>query len=91
MIWVKVQHMQKQFRDYYENYINAEMIQEKHLEVKKNLLKQRKIIYNLLIEIEQRYVHCSHITLGNAKNTLLQKMNQIQVLVTLLEHQKVIE
>ena len=44
----KVATMQKQFRDYYENFINMQrLIVEKLLEVKKNLLKQKKIIYNL--------------------------------------------
>ena len=38
----KVATMQKQFRDYYENYINAEIDSRKTPRVKKNLLNKER-------------------------------------------------
>ena len=76
----KVATMQKQFRDYYENYINAEIDARKTPRGKEKFIKAKKD--NLqFIDRNRRALYmaiASHITLGNAKNTLLQKMNQIQ-------------
>ena len=76
----KVATMQKQFRDYYENYINAEIDARKTPRGKEKFIKAKKD--NLqFIDRNKRALYmaiASHITLGNAKNTLLQKMNQIQ-------------
>ena len=76
----KVATMQKQFRDYYENYINAEIDARKTPRGKEKFIKAKKD--NLqFIDRNRSALYmaiASHITLGNAKNTLLQKMNQIQ-------------
>ena len=76
----KVSVMQKQFRDYYENYINAEIDSRKTPRGKEKFIKAKKD--NLrFIDRNRSSLYmaiASHITLGNAKNTLLQKMSQIQ-------------
>ena len=76
----KVSVMQKQFRDYYENYINAEIDSRKTPRGKEKFIKAKK--ENLrFIDRNKSALYmaiASHITLGNAKNTLLQKMSQIQ-------------
>src|SRR6056300_14484 len=76
----KVKTMQDQFRDYYENFINMEIDskntprgKEKYIKAKEEGLKLIDRNRNALY-----FAIASHITLGNAKNTLLQKMNQIQ-------------
>ena len=76
----KVSVMQKQFRDYYENYINAEIDSRKTPRGKEKFIRAKK--ENLrFIDRNKSSLYmaiASHITLGNAKNTLLQKMSQIQ-------------
>ena len=76
----KVNTMQKQFRDYYENYINMEIDSRKTPRGKEKFIKAKKD--NLQFIDRNRtalyFAIASHITLGNCKNTLLQKMNQIQ-------------
>ena len=76
----KVAVMQKQFRDYYENFINMEIDSRKTPRGKEKFIKAKKD--NLQFIDRNRtalyFAIASHITLGNAKNTLLQKMNQIQ-------------
>ena len=76
----KVRVMQKQFRDYYESYINAEIDARKTPRGKEKFIKAKKD--NLrFIDRNQSSLYmaiASHITLANAKNTLLQKMSQIQ-------------
>ena len=76
----KVATMQKQFRDYYENYINMEIDSRKTPRGKEKFIKAKKD--NLQFIDRNRtalyFAIASHITLGNCKNTLLQKMNQIQ-------------
>lgn len=76
----KVATMQKQFRDYYENYINMEIDNRKTPRGKERFIKAKKD--NLRFIDRNRtalyFAIASHITLANAKNTLLQKMNQIQ-------------
>ena len=76
----KVATMQKQFRDYYENYINMEIDSRKTPRGKEKFIKAKKD--NLQFIDRNRtalyFAIASHITLANAKNTLLQKMNQIQ-------------
>ena len=76
----KVATMQKQFRDYYENFINMEIDSRKTPRGKEKFIKAKKD--NLQFIDRNRtalyFAIASHITLGNAKNTLLQKMNQIQ-------------
>ena len=76
----KVITMQKQFRDYYENFINMEIDSRKTPRGKEKFQKAK--IDNLRFIDRNRtalyFAIASHITLGNCKNTLLQKMNQIQ-------------
>ena len=76
----KVATMQKQFRDYYENFINMEIDSRKTPRGKEKFIKAKKD--NLQFIDRNRtalyFAIASHITLGNCKNTLLQKMNQIQ-------------
>ena len=40
----KVKTLQGQFRDYYENFINAEISAERQSQVNKNLYRRKKII-----------------------------------------------
>ncbi len=76
----KVRVMQQQFRDYYENFINAEIDSRKTPRGKEKFIKAKAD--NLRFIDRNRtalyFAIASHITLGVAKNTLLQKMNQIQ-------------
>ena len=76
----KVRVMQQQFRDYYENFINAEIDSRKTPRGKEKFQKAK--VDNLRFIDRNRtalyFAIASHITLGNCKNTLLQKMNQIQ-------------
>ena len=86
----KVATMQKQFRDYYENYINAEIDARKTPRGKEKFIKAKKD--NLQFIDRNRtslyFAIASHITLANAKNTLLQKMNQIQSIGNFLRTSK---
>ena len=76
----KVAVLQDMFRDYYENVLKTEIDQRKTEKAKQ---KYRDILANGLRFINQNksglyMAIASHVTLGNAKNTLIQKMNQIQ-------------
>ena len=76
----KVATMQKQFRDYYENFINMEIDSRKTPRGKEKF-KRAKVDNLRFIDRNKSALYmaiASHITLGNAKNTLLQKMSQIQ-------------
>ena len=76
----KVSVMQKQFRDYYENYINAEIDSRKTPRGKEKFIKAKKDNLRFIDRNKSALYMAiaSHITLGSAKNTLLQKMSQIQ-------------
>ena len=86
----KVATMQKQFRDYYENFINMEIDNRKTPRGKEKFIKAKKD--NLQFIDRNRtalyFAIASHITLANAKNTLLQKMNQIQSIGNFLRTSK---
>ena len=86
----KVATMQKQFRDYYENFINMEIDGRKTPRGKEKFIKAKKD--NLQFIDRNRtalyFAIASHITLANAKNTLLQKMNQIQSIGNFLRTSK---
>ena len=86
----KVATMQKQFRDYYENFINMEIDSRKTPRGKEKFIKAKKD--NLQFIDRNRtalyFAIASHITLANAKNTLLQKMNQIQSIGNFLRTSK---
>ena len=76
----KVKVLQDMFRDYYENVLKTEIDQRKTEKAKQ---KYRDILADGLRFINQNksglyMAIASHVTLGNAKNTLIQKMNQIQ-------------
>ena len=76
----KVAVMQKQFRDYYENFINMEINSRKTPRGKEKFIKAKKDNLQFIDRNKQAlyFAIASHITLGVAKNTLLQKMSQIQ-------------
>ena len=76
----KVRVLQDMFRDYYENILKMEIDARKTDKAKQ---KNRDILANGLKFINQNkssmyFAIASHVTLANAKNTLIQKMNQIQ-------------
>tara|TARA_Y100000034_G_C6867843_1_gene395753 strand:+ start:206 stop:1417 length:1212 start_codon:yes stop_codon:yes gene_type:complete len=76
----KVSIMQNQFRDYYDSFIQQEIDARKTDRGKEKYKQARKV--NLkFIDSNKKALYmaiASHITLATCKNTLLQKMNQIQ-------------
>ena len=76
----KVRTMQLQFKDYYTNTLQAEIDSRKTDKGKAKYI-QAKADGLRFIDRNQTALYfaiASHITLGNCKTTLLQKMNQIQ-------------
>ena len=76
----KVRVLQDMFRDYYENILKMEIDAKKTDKAKQ---KYRDILATGLKFINQNksslyFAIASHVTLANAKTTLIQKMNQIQ-------------
>ena len=76
----KVRVLQDMFRDYYENILKMEIDARKTDKAKQ---KYRDILATGLKFINQNksslyFAIASHVTLANAKTTLIQKMNQIQ-------------
>ena len=76
----KVSVMQKQFRDYFESVLQAEIDKRKTPKGKEKFIKAKKDGLQFIDRNKQAlyFAIASHITLGVAKQTLLQKMNQIQ-------------
>ena len=76
----KVATMQKQFGDYYENMLQAEIDARKTPKGKEKFIKAKKDGLQFIDRNRQAlyFAIASHITLGVAKTTLLQKMSQIQ-------------
>ena len=76
----KVKTMQDQFRNYFESFMKAEIDAKKTERGKSPYIKAREEGLKLIDRNRNAlyFAIASHITLGNAKNTLLQKMNQIQ-------------
>ena len=76
----KVKTLQGQFRDYYENFINAEIAARKTVAGKQKFIQAKKD--NLkFIDKNQRALYmaiASHVSLANAKNFLVSKLSQIQ-------------
>ena len=76
----KVKTLQGQFRDYYENFINAEISARKTTAGKQKFIKAKKD--NLkFIDKNQSALYmaiASHVSLANAKNFLVSKLSQIQ-------------
>jgi hypothetical protein len=76
----KVAVMQKQFRDYFESVLQAEIDKRKTPKGKEKFIKAKKDGLQFIDRNKQAlyFAIASHITLGVAKNTLLQKMSQVQ-------------
>ena len=76
----KVNTMQRQFRDYYENILQSEIDSRKTEKGKAPYIKAKAEGLRFIDRNRTAlyFAIASHITLGNCKNTLLQKMNQIQ-------------
>ena len=76
----KVAVMQKQFRDYFESVLQAEIDKRKTPAGKAKFIKAKADGLQFIDRNKQAlyFAIASHITLGVAKTTLLQKMNQIQ-------------
>ena len=76
----KVSVMQKQFRDYFESVLQSEIDKRKTPKGKEKFIKAKKDGLQFIDRNRQAlyFAIASHITLGVAKTTLLQKMNQIQ-------------
>ena len=76
----KVAVMQKQFRDYFESVLQAEIDKRKTPAGKAKFIKAKTDGLQFIDRNKQAlyFAIASHITLGVAKTTLLQKMNQIQ-------------
>ena len=76
----KVAVMQKQFRDYFESILQNEIDSRKTPKGKEKFIKAKKDGLQFIDRNKQAlyFAIASHITLGVAKQTLLQKMNQIQ-------------
>ena len=76
----KVKTLQGQFRDYYENFINAEIAARKTVAGKQKFIQAKKD--NLkFIDKNQNALYmaiASHVSLANAKNFLVSKLSQIQ-------------
>jgi len=76
----KVATMQEQFRDYFNNILQTEIDAKKTPRGKERFIRAQKDGLRF-IDRNKRALYfaiASHITLGTCKNTLLQKMNQIQ-------------
>jgi len=76
----KVKTLQGQFRDYYENFINAEIAARKSVSGKQQFIKAKKD--NLkFIDKNQSALYmaiASHVSLASAKDFLISKLNQVQ-------------
>ena len=76
----KVAVMQQGFRDYYESFIDAEIASRKTDKGKEKFIQQKKVGLQYIDRNKQAlyFAIASHISLGNAKNFLIQKLNQVQ-------------
>ena len=76
----KVKVMQDQFRSYFENFMQAEIDSKKTERGKAPYIKAKEDGLKFIDRNKSAlyFAIASHITLGTAKQTLLQKMNQIQ-------------
>jgi len=76
----KVAVMQQGFRDYYESFIDAEIASRKTDKGKEKFIQQKKVGLQFIDRNRQAlyFAIASHISLGNAKNFLIQKLNQVQ-------------
>ena len=76
----KVSVMQKQFRDYFESILQNEIDSRKTPKGKDKFIKAKKDGLRFIDRNKQAlyFAIASHITIGLAKQTLLQKMSQVQ-------------
>ncbi len=76
----KVRVMQKSFRDYYENILQAEIDSKKTDKGKEKYIKAQKEGLRFIDRNQQAlyFAIASHISLGNAKNFLINKLSQVQ-------------
>ena len=76
----KVREMQKRFATYFENVLDNEIASKKTDRGKAPYIKAKKdgMAFIKRNNTSLYFAIASHITLANAKNTLLRKMNQIQ-------------
>ena len=76
----KVSVMQSQFESYYESALQAEIDSRKTDKGKAKYIQAKADGLNFIKRNKSAlyFAIASHITLGNCKTTLLQKMNQIQ-------------
>ena len=76
----KVSVMQKQFRDYFESVLQSEIDKRKTPKGKEKFIKAKKDGLQFIDRNKQAlyFAIASHITIGLAKQTLLQKMSQVQ-------------
>ena len=76
----KVKVMQDQFRDYFDNFMKMEIDNRKTEKGKAPYIQKRKEGLQFIDRNRSAlyFAIASHITLANAKDTLLKKMNQIQ-------------
>jgi len=72
--------MQDQFRDYFDNFMKMEIDNRKTEKGKAPYIKAREDGLRFIDRNKSAlyFAIASHITLANAKDTLLKKMNQIQ-------------
>ena len=70
MVWAKLKHYKDKFRDYYENFINAEISARKTVAGKQKFIQAKKD--NLkFIDKNQSALYmaiASHVSLASAKN-----------------------
>jgi len=76
----KVVVMQRSFRDYYENVLQAEIDSKKTDKGKEKYIKAQKEGLRFIDRNQQAlyFAIASHISLGNAKNFLINKLSQVQ-------------
>ena len=76
----KVAVMQKQFRDYYESFIDAEIASRKTDKGKEKFIQQKKVGLQFIDRNKTAlyFAIASHISLANAKNYLINKLSQVQ-------------
>ena len=76
----KVKTLQGQFRDYYENFINAEISARKTVAGKQKFIQAKKDNLKFIDKNQTAlyFAIASHVSLGTAKNFLVSKLSQIQ-------------
>ena len=83
----KVKTLQGQFRDYYENFINAEISARKTVAGKQKFIQAKKDNLKFIDKNQTAlyFAIASHVSLGTAKNFLVSKLSQIQSIVHFLK------